>query len=251
MDGAPGYIYYMGKFSSIKTPDMAPANVLKRVEERWPLYLTAPDKWVDPSLSSLGNYARARSSRSRRSRRPEPTRRTTLRATRRHAALIRRLRPPAARRSAQALDVDLRRTCEPRVHLAVDDDASWRRPAGRPGSPRGRSRPGSPPLSSRNTWVSRPVWRTRTPVSSTCWSSTGAFSTSATLRSTTGAAGCCAGALVLRNGRRRGQRGRQRQATQGSSSPVSIVVSPLQRNAVDPISPPRPERGMIAAFMNP
>jgi len=58
MDGAPGYIYYMGKFSSIKTPDMAPANVLKRVEERWPLYLTAPDKWVDPSLSSLENYAR-------------------------------------------------------------------------------------------------------------------------------------------------------------------------------------------------
>lgn len=58
MDGAPGYIYYMGKFSSIKTPDMAPANVLKRVEERWPLYLTAPEKWVDPSLSSLENYAR-------------------------------------------------------------------------------------------------------------------------------------------------------------------------------------------------
>lgn len=58
MDGAPGYIYYMGKFSSIKTPDMAPANVLKRVQERWPLYLTAPDKWVEPSLSSLENYAR-------------------------------------------------------------------------------------------------------------------------------------------------------------------------------------------------
>ena len=43
---------------SIKTPDMAPKNVLKRVEERWPLYLTAPEKWVDPSLSSLENYAR-------------------------------------------------------------------------------------------------------------------------------------------------------------------------------------------------
>jgi len=58
MDGAPGHIYYMGKFSSIERPDMAPPAVLKRVQQRWPLYLTAPDKWVDPSLSSLENYTR-------------------------------------------------------------------------------------------------------------------------------------------------------------------------------------------------
>ena len=37
---------------------MAPPAVLARVKERWPLYLTAPDRWVDPSLSSLENYAR-------------------------------------------------------------------------------------------------------------------------------------------------------------------------------------------------
>jgi hypothetical protein len=58
MDGAPGHILYMGRFSSIKTPEMAPPNVLARVRERYPLYLTAPDKWVDPSLSSLENYVR-------------------------------------------------------------------------------------------------------------------------------------------------------------------------------------------------
>ncbi len=58
MDGAPGHILYMGRFSSIEKPEMAPANVLARVKERYPTYLTAPDKWVDPSLSSLENYAR-------------------------------------------------------------------------------------------------------------------------------------------------------------------------------------------------
>jgi hypothetical protein len=58
MDGAPGHIYYMGRFGTIEEPEMAPAPVLARVKERWPLYLTAPDKWVDPSFSSLEDYAR-------------------------------------------------------------------------------------------------------------------------------------------------------------------------------------------------
>jgi hypothetical protein len=58
MGTAPGHIHYMGRFSSIEKPEMAPPAVLARVKERFPLYLTAPDKWVDPSLSSLENYAR-------------------------------------------------------------------------------------------------------------------------------------------------------------------------------------------------
>jgi hypothetical protein len=32
--------------------------VRKRVLERFPMYQVAPEKWVDPSLSSLENYAR-------------------------------------------------------------------------------------------------------------------------------------------------------------------------------------------------
>jgi hypothetical protein len=58
MGQAPGNIYYMGRFSSIEEPEMAPPAVLARVREKYPKYLTAPEKWVDPSLSSLEHYAR-------------------------------------------------------------------------------------------------------------------------------------------------------------------------------------------------
>lgn len=58
MGPAPGHILYMGRFSSIERPELADARVLARVRERYPLYLTAPEKWVEPSLSSLENYAR-------------------------------------------------------------------------------------------------------------------------------------------------------------------------------------------------
>jgi hypothetical protein len=58
MGPAPGHVYYMGRFTSVEGLDQVPAPVLARVRDRYPLYLTAPDKWVDPSLSSLENYAR-------------------------------------------------------------------------------------------------------------------------------------------------------------------------------------------------
>jgi len=58
MGQAPGHILYAGTFGTIEKPEMAPAPVLRRVKERYPLYLTAPEKWVDPSLSSLEVYAR-------------------------------------------------------------------------------------------------------------------------------------------------------------------------------------------------
>ncbi len=54
----PGHVLYMGRFTSIERPEQAPPAVLARVRERFPLYLTAPDKWVEPSFSSLENYAR-------------------------------------------------------------------------------------------------------------------------------------------------------------------------------------------------
>ena len=55
---APGHVLYMGRFTSIERAEDAEPRVLARVRERYPLYLTAPDKWVEPSLSSLENYAR-------------------------------------------------------------------------------------------------------------------------------------------------------------------------------------------------
>jgi hypothetical protein len=58
MGPAPGHVLYMGRFTSLKSPEYAPPAVLARVRERYPLYLTAPDRWQEPSLSSLENYAR-------------------------------------------------------------------------------------------------------------------------------------------------------------------------------------------------
>ena len=58
MGGAPGHILYSGTFSSVSGVDAIPPAVAKRVLERYPHYQIAPEKWVEPSLSSLENYAR-------------------------------------------------------------------------------------------------------------------------------------------------------------------------------------------------
>ena len=58
MGPTPGHIVYAGSFSSVKSVDSVPAVVRKRVLERFPMYQVAPEKWVDPSLSGLENYAR-------------------------------------------------------------------------------------------------------------------------------------------------------------------------------------------------
>lgn len=58
MDQAPGHITYLGNFAARRNLDLFPKDVVERVKERFPKYLTAPEKWEDPSLSSLENYAR-------------------------------------------------------------------------------------------------------------------------------------------------------------------------------------------------
>lgn len=58
MGATPGHIVYAGTFSSVPSVDSVPAPVAKRVRERFPQYTVAPEKWVDPSYSSLENYAR-------------------------------------------------------------------------------------------------------------------------------------------------------------------------------------------------
>ncbi len=58
MGTAPGHIVYAGTFSSVPSVDAVPAAVAKRVRERFPQYTVAPEKWVDPSYSSLENYTR-------------------------------------------------------------------------------------------------------------------------------------------------------------------------------------------------
>lgn len=58
MGTAPGHILYSGTFSSVSGVNAVPPAVAKRVLERFPQYQVAPEKWVEPSLSSLENYAR-------------------------------------------------------------------------------------------------------------------------------------------------------------------------------------------------
>jgi hypothetical protein len=58
MGKSPGHIVYAGTFSSVNGVDRVPKNVAARVLERFPSYVTAPEQWVDPSYSSLENYAR-------------------------------------------------------------------------------------------------------------------------------------------------------------------------------------------------
>jgi hypothetical protein len=57
MGPAPGHVLYVGRFHSVR-PEQVPPAVLARVKERFPQFLVAPEKWTEPSLSSLENYAR-------------------------------------------------------------------------------------------------------------------------------------------------------------------------------------------------
>lgn len=59
MDQAPGHVTYLGTMGTRETLESYPRqDVIQRVKERYPQYLTAPTVWVDPSLSSLERYAR-------------------------------------------------------------------------------------------------------------------------------------------------------------------------------------------------
>jgi hypothetical protein len=49
---------YVGTMVSRSTLQGVPADVLARIRERYPKYLTAPEVWEEPSLSSLEHYAR-------------------------------------------------------------------------------------------------------------------------------------------------------------------------------------------------
>jgi hypothetical protein len=57
MDQTPGHILYVGDMSSRRNLDLYEPDVIARVKERYPTYLTAPQAWSEPSLSSLEHYA--------------------------------------------------------------------------------------------------------------------------------------------------------------------------------------------------
>ncbi|MEM1089065.1 MAG: DUF1838 family protein [Pseudomonadota bacterium] len=58
MGQTPGHIYYQGTMGGFSSHDMVSPKVMAYGKKHFPKYFNAPDKWEDPSLSSLENYAR-------------------------------------------------------------------------------------------------------------------------------------------------------------------------------------------------
>jgi hypothetical protein len=58
MGGSPGHCVYTCFMGAADTLDLVDPRILKYVEKNHPKYLEAPDKWEEPSLSSLEWYAR-------------------------------------------------------------------------------------------------------------------------------------------------------------------------------------------------
>ena len=58
MGQAPGHIVYMGTMGGYDNLDMLSPGVRAYAEKHNPKYFDAPTKWVEPSLSSLEDYAR-------------------------------------------------------------------------------------------------------------------------------------------------------------------------------------------------
>jgi hypothetical protein len=57
MDQAPGHAIYVGMFSTRRDASLFAPEVLERLRTRYPEFLNAPDKWSEPSYSSLEHYA--------------------------------------------------------------------------------------------------------------------------------------------------------------------------------------------------
>lgn len=58
MGQAPGHMYYQASMGGYDNLDPVSAPVIAYAREHMPTFFTAPEKWTEPSLSSLENYAR-------------------------------------------------------------------------------------------------------------------------------------------------------------------------------------------------
>ncbi len=58
MGQTPGHINYMGAMGGFDDLSMVSPQVIAYAEKHYPKYFDAPTEWVEPSLSSLENYAR-------------------------------------------------------------------------------------------------------------------------------------------------------------------------------------------------
>ncbi len=58
MGQTPGHVFYMGVMGGYNSLDMLSPQVRAYAEKHHPKFFDAPTEWVDPSLSSLENYAR-------------------------------------------------------------------------------------------------------------------------------------------------------------------------------------------------
>jgi hypothetical protein len=60
MGQKPGHLFYRSHTLKLARVEDLPPHVLAYTEKRFPKYLTAPDKWVEPNVSSFEMYARDR-----------------------------------------------------------------------------------------------------------------------------------------------------------------------------------------------
>ncbi len=58
MDQAPGHILYQCFMGSTDNIEDISEDILEYTQKNYPIYMEAPDTWVDPSYSSLENYIR-------------------------------------------------------------------------------------------------------------------------------------------------------------------------------------------------
>lgn len=55
-----GHLFYRSHTLKLTRPEELPADILAYTEKRFPKYLKAPDRWVEPNVSSFEAYARDR-----------------------------------------------------------------------------------------------------------------------------------------------------------------------------------------------
>jgi hypothetical protein len=60
MGQKPGHLFYRSHTLKLNRVEDLPPDVLAYTEKRFPKYLTAPDKWVEPNVSSFEMFARDR-----------------------------------------------------------------------------------------------------------------------------------------------------------------------------------------------
>jgi hypothetical protein len=56
MGSKPGHLFYRCHTKSLASLDELPADIRAYTEKNFPIYMEAPDKWVEPNVTSYEVY---------------------------------------------------------------------------------------------------------------------------------------------------------------------------------------------------